>query len=119
MLKRVDENVHAGLNLVDDDRNPTDNTLLDRSVSGGSSYEDRDCLAVQVSTSDGLLGSCAPEQLSTTGGQKSASGKPPQKSARLRLTDNQPPWTQTAKPMERKQSARMGSPHVKVDTRHA
>lgn len=67
MLERLDANVHAGLNLVGDNRNPTQsNTLLDRSVSGGSSYEDRDCLAVQVSMSDGLLGSCAPEQLSTT-----------------------------------------------------
>jgi hypothetical protein len=69
MLKRVDANVHAGLNLVDDDRNPTNNTLLERSVSGGSSYEDRDCLAVQLSTSDGLLGSCAPEQTLNYGGR--------------------------------------------------
>jgi hypothetical protein len=57
MLELVDAKVHGGLNLVGDNRNPAQsNTLLDRSVSGGSSYQDRDYLAVQVSTSDGLLG---------------------------------------------------------------
>jgi hypothetical protein len=57
MLELVDAKVHGELNLVGDNRNPTQsNTLLDRSVSGGSSYQDRDYLAVQVSTSDGLLG---------------------------------------------------------------